>query len=147
MCNTKACRLNGACGTVNHTCTAGTLTDMADTSTNYLWNCTGTNGGRTASCGQSKLPVAPTRLSAIAITGGKITLAWENNTNNETGFYIERSLRSNMAFSQVASLGAGITTYTDSGLSLGKRYYYRVQSYNAKGNSGYSNIAAAEAIR
>ena len=42
--------VNGACSTTKNTCTAGTLSDTADTSTQYKWNCVGTNGGTTANC-------------------------------------------------------------------------------------------------
>jgi hypothetical protein len=40
--------MDGVCGTTLNACTAGTLNDIADSSTNYLWNCTGANGGTTA---------------------------------------------------------------------------------------------------
>ncbi len=41
---------NGVCGTTLNTCTQGTFADIADTTTNYLWNCEGSGGGSTASC-------------------------------------------------------------------------------------------------
>jgi hypothetical protein len=34
----------GVCGTMLNSCTSGTLDDIADSSTNYLWNCNGING-------------------------------------------------------------------------------------------------------
>src|SRR3989338_7393573 len=62
-CNTScqivtASPLNGVCGFANNSCTAGTLSDIADSSTSYLWSCTGSNGGTTASCSLLK-PVLP----------------------------------------------------------------------------------------
>ncbi|MFA6348460.1 MAG: fibrinogen-like YCDxxxxGGGW domain-containing protein [Candidatus Paceibacterota bacterium] len=45
--------VNGACGTTNNSCTAGTLSDTTDTTTAYLWSCVGT-GGTTASCSIAK---------------------------------------------------------------------------------------------
>ena len=42
--------INGSCGPTNNTCTQGTLNDVTDSATNYLWNCNGTNGGTNASC-------------------------------------------------------------------------------------------------
>ncbi|MAS87341.1 MAG: hypothetical protein CMH30_05120, partial [Micavibrio sp.] len=37
--------VNGACGVATNACTAGSLSDVADNATNYLWNCTGSGGG------------------------------------------------------------------------------------------------------
>lgn len=34
----------------NNTCYSGTLEDIADSTTNFLWNCLGANGGQSASC-------------------------------------------------------------------------------------------------
>jgi predicted phage tail protein len=82
-------------------------------------------------------------LTATAISRGRIDLAWQDNSGNETGFQIERS-RSGGAFSLIATAGAGATTWSDtSGLTPNKTYSYRVRAVNAAGNSGYSNTASA----
>jgi hypothetical protein len=50
--------VNGVCSTTTkNICTAGNFSDQTDTSSNYLWQCTGTNGGSTSSC---TLPIPPT---------------------------------------------------------------------------------------
>ena len=43
----------------------------------------------------------------------------------------------------VASLGANVTTYQNTGLSPATAYRYQVRALNAAGNSAYSNIASA----
>ena len=43
------------------------------------------------------LPIAPTNLTATAITKNRIDLAWTDNSSNETGFYIDRSTSSNFS--------------------------------------------------
>ena len=51
--DTAAAIINGVCDdTIRNGCTAGTPDDgaIADTSTHYIWQCIGTNGGATASC-------------------------------------------------------------------------------------------------
>jgi hypothetical protein len=89
------------------------------------------------------IPAAPSVLTATAISRGRIDLAWQDNSGNETGFQIERS-RSGGAFSLIATAGAGATTWSDtSGLTPNKTYSYRVRAVNAAGNSGYSNTASA----
>ena len=45
---------NGSCGATTNSCSAGSLSDTADTSTQYRWSCTGSNGGTTASCSKPK---------------------------------------------------------------------------------------------
>lgn len=45
--------VSGVCGINNNACTDGTLFDTADTQTEYLWECRGSNGGVTRSCSQS----------------------------------------------------------------------------------------------
>src|ERR1019366_4928140 len=40
--------ISGSCSTTLNQCTLGTFSDVTDTSSNYLWSCTGSNGGTTA---------------------------------------------------------------------------------------------------
>ena len=50
----KPTKTDGQCGFIENGCVAGTLQDIADSSTQYLWNCLGTNGGITANCSKDK---------------------------------------------------------------------------------------------
>lgn len=88
-------------------------------------------------------PVAPSSLGAV---GGKrkVTISWADNSSNETGFKIERSTNGT-TFTQVTTVGAGVTSYTNTGLTSGTTYYYRVRATNANGDSAYSNTASARA--
>jgi C1A family cysteine protease/PKD repeat protein len=75
-----------------------------------------------------------------------VTLSWTDNSNNETGFYIERAAkapRSTTPFSRIATVGANVTTYSEI-LAVGT-YYYRVQAVNSSTGttSPYSNTATA----
>jgi len=73
---------------------------------------------------------------------GKITLTWTDNSNNEDGFKIERSTDGS-TFTQIDTVGASITTYTDDDLEDNTVYYYRIRSYKGSYNAPYSNIASA----
>lgn len=88
-------------------------------------------------------PPAPINLTATALGKGKIKLTWLDNSNNETGFYIEGSTNGT-AFSQIATVAANTATYNKLGWP-GVTYYYRVRAYNNAGNSEYSNIAVVKA--
>jgi uncharacterized protein len=87
------------------------------------------------------IPAAPSNLAAVAVSGTAINLYWSDNSNNETGFRIERRISG--AYSQVATVGVNVTTYADSGLTPGTKYEYRVMAYNNEGDSSYSNVAEA----
>jgi len=84
-------------------------------------------------------PIAPGTLTARPISKTQVTLIWRDNSENETGFKIERSTNG-ATYSQIASVAAGVTTYVNTGLSGGKLYYYRVRATNTGGNSGFSNF-------
>jgi hypothetical protein len=88
------------------------------------------------------VPASPTQLSATALSANSIMLSWKDNANNETGFRIERRLAGG-SYSQIAAVGANVTTYTDAGLAANSTYTYRVRAYNSTGNSNYTNEATA----
>jgi subtilisin family serine protease len=92
---------------------------------------------------QPTIPAAPSGLAATAKSRTRIDLAWTDNSGNETGFRIYRS-RNQTSWTQIATVGANVTTYSNTGLSRNTTYYYRVRAYNAQGNSPYSNIASAK---
>ncbi len=89
------------------------------------------------------LPVAPSNLSAAANGSTIINLTWSDNSNNENGFGIERSADSLSGYSIRQQINANSTSYADSGLTDGAKYFYRVYAFNTGGNSSYSNIASA----
>ncbi|NJM16740.1 MAG: carbohydrate-binding protein, partial [Bacteroidales bacterium] len=46
-------------------------------------------------------------------------------------------------FAEIATVGADVTAYSNTGLTASTTYYYRVVAYNSAGNSAYSNEANA----
>jgi hypothetical protein len=91
------------------------------------------------------LPNAPSNLVATTISSSRIDLTWQDNSSGETGFRIERKTASG-SYSQIATVRAGVTSYSNNGLAASTTYYYRVRAYNAAGNSGYSNEASATTL-
>ena len=87
-------------------------------------------------------------LVALIAAAGKAEalqfhLRWVDASKNEDGFKVERSTSVNGSFAQIGQTGANVTMYTDSNLTSGATYCYRVLSYNAGGNSSFSNAACA----
>ena len=66
-------------------------------------------------------------------------LNWTDRSATETGFRIERSPVTDTNFTEIATVGANTTSFTDSGLSEATKYWYRVRAYNADTTSDYSN--------
>jgi len=93
--------------------------------------------------GVGTAPSAPTSLSATTVSNSQINLSWTDNANNETGFKIERKTGSGGTYAQIATVGANVTTYNNTGLTSSTTYYYRVCSTNASGDSGFSNESNA----
>ncbi|MEW6104440.1 MAG: carboxypeptidase-like regulatory domain-containing protein [bacterium] len=63
----------------------------------------------------SPVPLAkPTNLQATAISDDKIILSWQDNSNNEDGFKIERKIMGNL-YSQITTVAEDVTTYPSKG--------------------------------
>ncbi|MBI2932862.1 MAG: fibronectin type III domain-containing protein, partial [Planctomycetes bacterium] len=92
-------------------------------------------------------PTTPSGLTATAVLTSQINLSWTASTDSGgsglAGYKIERST-SGLAgtFSQIATAPA--TTYSNTGLTASKRYYYKVRAYdNAGNNSAYTSTVNA----
>ncbi len=93
-------------------------------------------------------PAAPSNMFVGVVWPGvtEITITWTDNSNNEDGFKVERQ-NGNSGWIQIATVGANVTTYTDTGLSLDTQYCYRVRAYNAAGgNSAYASLSGSPVI-
>ena len=92
-------------------------------------------------------PAAPGSLTATAVSSSRIDLSWADNSNNEEGFRIESCQGSGCTnFAQIATVGANVQTYSNTGLTAGVTYTYRVRAYNSGGSSTYSNTANATVL-
>ena len=91
------------------------------------------------------IPVAPSNLNATA-SGLNVLLTWTDNSNNETGFKLERSIHNTKVWTEIATLAANTTSHGDTGLEAGTSYDYRVRAYNTAGNSDYSLTATATTL-
>ena len=91
-------------------------------------------------------PNAPSGLAAGSATSSSLTLTWTDNSSNETGFKIERSTSPSSGFTQIATVGANVTSYTSTGLSASTVYFYNVRAYNAVGDSAYANTASGQTL-
>jgi len=79
-----------------------------------------------------------------AVEAASLNLTWTNVSNNEDGFSIQR-MAADGSFVQIATVGANVVSYTDSGLTSGSTYCYVVRAFNSAGSSDPSNGACGTA--
>ena len=102
---------------------------------------------RISGTGPAPDTAAPSVPGSLTATPGPrlVTLAWTTSTDDTgvTGYTVARSTKSTS--SGFGTIGSTSTTgWTDTGLKTGRRYYYRVQAYDAAGNrSEWSNVVTA----
>ena len=88
-------------------------------------------------------PSDPTSMAGTAVSTTQINLSWTDNSNDETGFKLERQFDGQGSWDLVAaSLAPNTSAYSDSGLTASTLYHYRISAFNAVGSSGF---AAADA--
>ena len=85
----------------------------------------------------------PYALTATAVSSGQIRLSWGAFNQGQQFYSIERSLNWTGGFAQVGIAPGNATSYTDSGLAPGTRYYYRVRAAENGTASAYSAIVSA----
>ncbi len=88
-------------------------------------------------------PSAPTALSASAVSASQINLTWTDNASDESGFKLERSPDGTNGWTQIATPAANATSYSDTGLTLGTPYFYRLRATSSGGDSANSGPATA----
>jgi hypothetical protein len=91
--------------------------------------------------GSGVAPTAPSNLIASASACDQVDLTWQDNSDNETQFRIERSTNGS-DYSEIDSVGADVTSYNDTTVAENTTYWYRVRAYNSYGYSGYSNTSS-----
>jgi len=119
-------------------------------------------------------PMAPSELTAAALSSASVKLDWKDNSDNEDGFYVYRATECfschgdthcngchggfpgipnspihemsghYYSWSQIQTMNTNVKTYTDDGLAGEKTYKYKVNAFNPAGKSGYSNIASTK---
>jgi len=82
---------------------------------------------------------------ALAQNSGLAELTWQDNSNNEDGFKIERNVGS--GWMEIAAVGANVTSYDDGSVSApaseALEYQYRVRAFKGSVNSSSSNDSQA----
>jgi serine protease len=100
------------------------------------------NGAAAVAVAQSGL-LPPSNLQANPISPTQINLTWNDNTSDETGFVVERCQGAGCTnFAQLATVGANVTSYANTGVTANTSYSYRVRAAKNGVNSAPSNVAS-----
>ena len=89
---------------------------------------------------------APTGLTAMAVSSSRVKLAWQDNSDNESGFRVQRRVDGSSDWVGIGTTAANATTFLDEGLEPLTAYHYRVQGFNITGVSAFSNETAARTL-
>ena len=92
---------------------------------------------------QSSTPAAPTGLASTATTPDSVTLKWTDNSPSEINYVIERSTDNFANPANTTTAGRTFidgTSFTDTGLTPGTTYYYRVHGLNFDATGGNSTV-------
>jgi fibronectin type 3 domain-containing protein len=91
---------------------------------------------------------APSGLASAAAPPNQIDLAWRDNSSNENGFEVHRSVTGpSGTFTLRAMTSANVISYGDAGLGPSTQYCYRVRAFTASGknaaSSAFTNTSCA----
>lgn len=87
-------------------------------------------------------PVAASGLDATTASTTQINVTWNDNSDNETGFRLERRIGAG-SWGTVTTTAANATSYSNTGLTPATTYEYRVYAVNVAGDSTASNTDTA----
>lgn len=96
-------------------------------------------------------PAAPSNLRQVSracATPDRITVAWNDNSNNETGFRIYRRAHNpDTIWALVGAVGANTTQYADNhSFSKFKTIEYQVEAFNNAGASSRAMLSVGECV-
>lgn len=132
--------------------TAGTETDYDDTSvsgdmTTYYYKVKSSDAygdsllSTDYDSGHIKYIDPPSNVDAEdGLNREEIIITWTTSPSTITGYNIYRSTSSTTGFTQIDSISGTSYNDNDANLEYGQTYYYKLTSYDAYGESDFSNI-------
>ena len=81
----------------------------------------------------------PTELTATVVSYNGVDLAWQDNSDGETGFRLQRRLDGSDDWAEIARTAANTSSFSDTGVEPTTTYHYRVQAFDIIQSSAFSN--------
>ncbi|NQT61336.1 MAG: hypothetical protein HQ556_00115 [Candidatus Marinimicrobia bacterium] len=85
--------------------------------------------------------LAPGHLNVLVLTDESVRLTWRYNSAFETGFKVERD--AGAGFINIGTVPSNITEFTDTGLTPGHNYNYRIAAYSTINTSTWATVTTA----
>ena len=86
-------------------------------------------------------PSAVTNASVTSLTSSQVVLNWRDKSG-DSGYRIERS-SDNVTFTQIATVGTNVPSYTATSLSVGTPYWFRITPMSPFGDSVPTTITGS----
>ncbi len=86
-----------------------------------------------------------TNSESVPVPTSTVTVNWQDNSNNEANFIIERSIH-NISFAAIKEVPANTTTFTDTDLTPETTYYYRIKATNNTDSSDFSETLIVKTL-
>lgn len=86
------------------------------------------------------IPAIPWNLAALTLGSNGITLTWQEDSDNEEAFEVQRS-SDQATWQTLGTVASDVTNLSDPSAVLDQPYYYRVRATNTVGVSGWSGLA------
>ncbi len=113
--------------------------DLTSVTSNGAFVQIATGGG---SGGGETTPTAPSNLSGTDNGTDSVTLTWQDNSSNETGFALERRQQGTDTWVSVSGAIPNNNTQFVDATDIGSdTYEYRIKATGSSGDSTYSNVA------
>lgn len=88
-------------------------------------------------------PTAPSGADAKPGTSTSVDVRWSDNSTNEDGFRVERSLDAGATWATAGTVGPNVASFSEAGLASEQQVCYRVIAFNRGGDSPPSNTDCA----
>lgn len=86
------------------------------------------------------VPLAASGVNAAPVAGYAISIAWLDNSSDESGFRLERAGNAAGPWNTLVNLGAGATSWYDYSPAVEQTLCYRVFALNTYGDADPSNV-------
>jgi len=96
-----------------------------------------------AECDKQNLPPTTPATFTASASGKTVSLAWTDNSTDETGFKVLRRDSLTGSYSTVTTTSADATSYSDTVTAAGS-YWYRVSATNSNGDSTGSKVVKVD---
>ncbi|MCF7811391.1 fibronectin type III domain-containing protein [bacterium] len=85
-----------------------------------------------------EIPANPTDLREIEVTYSSVEIAWQDNSNNESGFRVERSMYPLYQWRLIGLTDGEKESFIDGTVNFNETYCYRVAAFNEAGRSAWT---------